>query len=53
MAPGAAQLAARRSPEGQQPTLDDVMDVAFRKFALLLEAGQGRAALRETRSARG
>ncbi|PCG82304.1 hypothetical protein CIB93_30825 [Streptomyces sp. WZ.A104] len=42
---GAAQLAVRRTPEGQQPTPDEVMAVAFEEFALLLNAEQARAAL--------
>ncbi|MBX9427008.1 hypothetical protein [Streptomyces lateritius] len=49
VARGAAQLAARRTPEGQQPTGDAVMDTAFHEFNLLLTADQTRAALREVR----
>lgn len=53
MARGAAQLAIRRTPEGHQPTPDAVLDVAFKEFALLLDADQACAALREVRQARG
>ncbi|WP_031146636.1 hypothetical protein [Streptomyces erythrochromogenes] len=44
VARGAAQLAIRRIPEGQQPTPDAVLDVAFKEFALLLDTDQARAA---------
>ncbi|MFF1411214.1 hypothetical protein ACFVX6_15705 [Streptomyces sp. NPDC058289] len=53
LARGAAQLAVRRAPEGQQATPEAVMAVALSEFALLLTAGQARAALREVRRARG
>ncbi|CUW33402.1 MULTISPECIES: hypothetical protein [Streptomyces] len=49
VARGAAQLAVRRAPEGEPPTADAVMDVAFHEFALLLTADQARTALREVR----
>ncbi|MFV0138132.1 hypothetical protein ACLGIH_34130 [Streptomyces sp. HMX87] len=47
VARGAAQLAVRRAPEGQHPTPDEVMALAFEEFALLLDADQARDALRE------
>ncbi|MGW2179121.1 hypothetical protein ACWCXX_13715 [Streptomyces sp. NPDC001732] len=47
VARGAAQLAAHRLPEGQQPTCDDVMRVAFEEFALVLNATQARTALHQ------
>ncbi|MER6599732.1 hypothetical protein ACWDBC_08335 [Streptomyces parvus] len=50
VARGAAQLAARRAPEGQPVTPDAVMDTAFHEFALLLTAEQARTALREVRA---
>ncbi|MFB9739208.1 hypothetical protein ACFQE4_13985 [Streptomyces thermocoprophilus] len=46
VARGAAQLAVRRAPEGQQPTSVEVMAVAYEEFKLLLDADQARAALR-------
>ncbi|MFF5933162.1 hypothetical protein [Streptomyces sp. NPDC012508] len=45
VARGAAQLAARRAPEGHQPTPDDVMGIAFSEFAILLDADTARTAL--------
>ncbi|WP_420082830.1 hypothetical protein ACN6AT_37555 (plasmid) [Streptomyces sp. JL4002] len=53
VARGAAQLAARRTPEGQQVTPDAVLDVAFTEFALLLTAEQARTALRDAGRASG
>lgn len=53
MALGAAQLAARRTPEYQQPTADAVMDTAFHEFNLLLTADLAHAALREVGRGRG
>ncbi|MGW3820158.1 hypothetical protein [Streptomyces sp. NPDC005046] len=53
VARGAAQLAARRTPEGQQATPEAVVAVAFEEFALLLDADQARVALREVGRARG
>lgn len=47
VARGAAQLATRRVPQGQQATPHEVMAVAFEEFALLLDADQARAALRD------
>ena len=44
---GAAQLAMRRAPEGQQVNPNAVLDTAFHEFNLLLTAEQGRAALAE------
>lgn len=38
MARCAAQLAIRRTPEGQQVTPDAVLDTAFREFNLLLSS---------------
>ncbi|MEU4733156.1 hypothetical protein [Streptomyces sp. NPDC023588] len=52
VARGAAQLAIRRAPEGQQPTPAAVLDTAFHEFNLLLTAEQARTALREVRRAR-
>ncbi|MFI1717520.1 hypothetical protein [Streptomyces litmocidini] len=46
VARGAAQLAARRAPEGRQATPDAVRAVAFEEFALLLDGDTARAALR-------
>lgn len=51
VARGAAQLAAHRLPEGQQPTPDHVMRVAFEEFAMVIDATQAHAALREQRRA--
>ncbi|MFI1769766.1 hypothetical protein ACH41H_48420 [Streptomyces sp. NPDC020800] len=53
VARGAAQLAGRRAPEGQRATPEAVMAVAFDEFALLLDADQARAALRQSGPARG
>ncbi|MFI8872250.1 hypothetical protein [Streptomyces sp. NPDC055243] len=53
VARGAAQLAARRTPEGQPATPEQVMAVEFEEFALLLAADQARTALREADRARG
>lgn len=53
VARGAAQLAARRAPEGQHPSPEAVMAVAYGEFALLLGADQARAALREVGRPRG
>ncbi|MCZ0984377.1 hypothetical protein O1L60_47330 [Streptomyces diastatochromogenes] len=47
VARGAAQLAVRRAPEGQQATPDAVLDTAFHEFSLLLTVEQAREALRE------
>ncbi|AVI00238.1 hypothetical protein C5L38_34875 (plasmid) [Streptomyces sp. WAC00288] len=49
LARGAAQLAARRAPEGRRATPEQVMEAAFREFSLLIDADTARAALRETR----
>ncbi|MGW0604093.1 hypothetical protein [Streptomyces sp. NPDC002640] len=53
VARGAAQLAVRRAPEGQQPTADEVMALAYEEFNLLLDADQAHAALREAGRAHG
>ncbi|MGA5065588.1 hypothetical protein ACPB9E_17830 [Streptomyces exfoliatus] len=53
LARGAAQLAARRSPEGKQPTPEEVMAVALQEFSLLIDADQAHAALRESGRTRG
>ncbi|MEU9700164.1 hypothetical protein [Streptomyces sp. NPDC047981] len=53
VARGAAQLAVRRTPEGQQPAPDEVMAVSFEEFALLLDVEQARAALAEIDHAHG
>ncbi|WP_327378849.1 hypothetical protein OG393_33590 (plasmid) [Streptomyces sp. NBC_01216] len=47
VARGAAQLAVRRAPEGQQATPQAVLDTAFHGFNLLLTVEQAREALRE------
>ncbi|MFJ8802867.1 hypothetical protein [Streptomyces sp. NPDC102487] len=47
LAHGAAQLAIRRTPDGRQPTPQQVLDTAFHEFALLLTVDQARAALLE------
>lgn len=47
VARGAAQLAVRRAPEGQQATPEAVLDTAFHEFSLLLTVEQAREALRE------
>ncbi|MEU8892545.1 hypothetical protein [Streptomyces sp. NPDC048442] len=53
VARGAARLAGHRAPEGQQATPDDVVALALREFAFLIDTGQARAALREAGPTRG
>lgn len=53
VARGAAQLAVRRAPDGQQATPEAVVAVAFEEFGLLLDIDQARTALRQSGFARG
>jgi hypothetical protein len=46
-------LAANRAPEGRQATAEDIAAVALTEFALLLDARQASAALRESTLRRG
>ncbi|MGC0334804.1 hypothetical protein RKD23_007794 [Streptomyces sp. SAI-170] len=47
LALGAARLAVNRALQGQVPTTQDVISVAFREFALPLDADEARQALQE------
>ncbi|MER5974520.1 hypothetical protein ABT112_33270 [Streptomyces sp. NPDC002055] len=47
LALGAAHLAVTRAVDGPRPTPEDVMHIAFWEFALLLDAGTARSALRD------
>ncbi|MFJ8752221.1 hypothetical protein ACIREO_23235 [Streptomyces sp. NPDC102441] len=47
VARGAAQLAVRRTPDGQQAAPEAVIATAAEEFGILLDAGQARTALRQ------
>ncbi|MFI6874099.1 hypothetical protein ACIBL6_11720 [Streptomyces sp. NPDC050400] len=53
VARGAARLASHRLPGGQRPTCDEVVRVAFEEFAVVIDAGQARKALRHQGRSRG
>lgn len=49
LASGAARLATVRAAAGTAVTAEDVVRIAMEEFAVLLDAGTARAALRECR----